>query len=87
MLSGHTRHDSMVMDMDLDNVISEPASESSTFPPNAQDPRTGVDEVEDGNEKVENVEVVQPRKMGNLMKEMKQDVQQGGMEFNMDSFF
>lgn len=31
-------------------------------------------------------EAEQPRKMGNLMKELKQDVQQGGMEFNMDSF-
>ena len=28
-----------------------------------------------------------PRKVGNLMKEIKQDVQQGGMEFNMDNFF
>jgi hypothetical protein len=28
-----------------------------------------------------------PKKMGNLMKELKQDVQQGGMEFDMDSFF
>ncbi|WVR03440.1 hypothetical protein IAU60_000431 [Kwoniella sp. DSM 27419] len=28
-----------------------------------------------------------PRKIGNLMKELKQDVQQGGMEFNMDNFF
>lgn len=27
------------------------------------------------------------KKMGNLMKELKQDVQQGGMEFNMDNFF
>lgn len=29
----------------------------------------------------------QPKKMGNLMKELKQDVQQGAMEFNMDNFF
>jgi hypothetical protein len=28
----------------------------------------------------------QPRKIGNLMKELKQDVQQGAMEFSMDSF-
>ncbi|OCF41725.1 hypothetical protein I317_04429 [Kwoniella heveanensis CBS 569] len=28
-----------------------------------------------------------PRKIGNLMKELKQDVQQGAMEFNMDNFF
>lgn len=27
------------------------------------------------------------RKIGNLMKDLKQDVQQGGMEFNMDDFF
>ena len=29
----------------------------------------------------------QPKKTGNLMKELKQDVQQGAAEFNMDSFF
>ncbi|KAK8845415.1 hypothetical protein IAR55_006128 [Kwoniella newhampshirensis] len=28
-----------------------------------------------------------PKKIGNLMKELKQDVQQGAMEFNMDNFF
>jgi hypothetical protein len=28
-----------------------------------------------------------PRKVGNLMKELRNDVQQGAMEFNMDSFF
>ncbi|WVQ94063.1 hypothetical protein IAU59_001141 [Kwoniella sp. CBS 9459] len=28
-----------------------------------------------------------PRKIGNLMKELKQDVQQGAMDFNMDNFF
>ncbi|WWC85740.1 uncharacterized protein L201_000606 [Kwoniella dendrophila CBS 6074] len=28
-----------------------------------------------------------PKKSGNLMKELKQDVQQGAMEFNMDNFF
>lgn len=28
-----------------------------------------------------------PRKVGNLMKELKNDVQQGGQEFNMDNFF
>ena len=28
-----------------------------------------------------------PRKIGNLMKELKQDVQQGAMEFDMNSFF
>lgn len=27
------------------------------------------------------------KKMGNLMKELKQDVQQGGMEFDMGNFF
>ena len=30
---------------------------------------------------------VQPKKMGNLMKELKQDVQQGAMEFDISSFF
>lgn len=33
------------------------------------------------------VEEEKPKKMGNLMKEIKQDVTQGAMEFNMDSFF
>ena len=31
--------------------------------------------------------VAQPQKIGNLMKELKQDVRQGAMEFDMDSFF
>lgn len=37
--------------------------------------------------KKEVAEEVKPKKMGNLMKEIKQDVTQGAMEFNMDSFF
>lgn len=28
-----------------------------------------------------------PKKVGNLMKELRNDVQQGAMEFNMDNFF
>jgi hypothetical protein len=37
-------------------------------------------------DKVVEPEPDQPRKIGNLMKELKQDVQQGAMEFSMDSF-
>ena len=81
----------MVMDMDvLAEGTSEPTSRVSSPPPffsrevtNGQSPPENAIE-----EEVEPVKVEpQPRKMGNLMKELKQDVQQGGMEFNMDNFF
>ncbi|WWC58046.1 uncharacterized protein I303_100581 [Kwoniella dejecticola CBS 10117] len=47
-----------------------------------------MEERNDGLQATEETEVKSPpRKVGNLMKELKQDVQQGGMEFNMDNFF
>lgn len=81
MLSNsHNRHESMVMDMDMATLDeSEPVSRVSSPPPPT------VPEVE-APAQVEEVEE-KPKKMGNLMKELKQDVTQGAMEFNMDSFF
>lgn len=81
----------MVMDMD---VLAE--SEAPTRVATPSIPLQGVfedngknvadeGEVEKQPEAV--VEPEKPKKMGNLMKELKQDVQQGAMEFDMDSFF
>ena len=86
MLShSHNRHESMINDMDMGVLVeSEPVSRISSPPP------APIVETE---QKIEDVikpeEVVEekPKKMGNLMKELKQDVTQGAMEFNMDSFF
>jgi hypothetical protein len=83
MLSNsHNRHESMIMDMDMDVLVeSEPVSRVSSPPP-------VVEKVEQVPVKTEPEEVEEkPKKMGNLMKELKQDVTQGAMEFNMDSFF
>jgi hypothetical protein len=89
MLSNsHNRHESMVMDMDMDmDTLDESAPVSrvpSPPPPPALEKVEKVDEVP-----IKSEEVVEekPKKMGNLMKELKQDVTQGAMEFNMDSFF
>jgi hypothetical protein len=84
MLSNsHNRHESMIMDMDMDVLVeSEPVSRTASPPPAVEEKveevpvRTKPEEVEE-----------KPKKMGNLMKELKQDVTQGAMEFNMDSFF
>jgi hypothetical protein len=84
MLSNsHNRHESMIMDMDMDVLVeSEPVSRVSSPPP------VVVEKVEEVPVKTEPEEVEEkPKKMGNLMKELKQDVTQGAMEFNMDSFF
>lgn len=84
MLSNsHNRHESMIMDMDMDVLVeSEPVSRVSSPPP------VTVDKVDETPVKTEPEEVEEkPKKMGNLMKELKQDVTQGAMEFNMDSFF
>jgi hypothetical protein len=83
MLSNsHNRHESMIMDMDMDVLVeSEPVSRVSSPPP-------VVEKVEQVPAKTEPEEAEErPKKMGNLMKELKQDVTQGAMEFNMDSFF
>ena len=84
MLSNsHSRHESMIMDMDMDVLVeSEPVSRVSSPPPLV------TEKVEEVPVKTEREEVEEkPKKMGNLMKELKQDVTQGAMEFNMDSFF
>lgn len=70
----------MVMDIDVLAETSEPVSRVAT-------PPMPMEENENENEKEEEKEKEGPKKVGNLMKELKQDVQQGGMEFNMDSFF
>jgi hypothetical protein len=82
MLSNsHNRHESMIMDMDMDVLVeSEPVSRVSSPPPVVEQ------KVEEAPVRSEEVEE-KPKKMGNLMKELKQDVTQGAMEFNMDSFF
>jgi hypothetical protein len=84
MLSNsHNRHESMIMDMDMDVLVeSEPVSRVSSPPPVVEE------KVEEVPVKTEPEEVEEkPKKMGNLMKELKQDVTQGAIEFNMDSFF
>jgi len=79
----------MVMDMDV-LAESEPVSRMPSPPPLNGD-TTGVEEpkVVNGTPSPETEQVVEekPKKMGNLMKELKQDVTQGAMEFSMDSFF
>lgn len=80
----------MVMDMD---VMAESEAPTRTGTPETKlggvfEDGTLAESVADKeNEKKEDVPLEPPRKMGNLMKELKQDVQQGGMEFNMDNFF
>jgi hypothetical protein len=90
MLAGHMRRESMVMDMD---VFAEGSSEPTSRMASPSPMTPPVEETEpvvkpaglvvDEEKSVES----QPKKMGNLMKELKQDVQQGAMEFNMDNFF
>ena len=72
----------MYMDMDV-LAESQPPSRLSSPPPKSinGDPVTPHD-----GSPVE-AEKEAPKKDGNLMKELKQDVQQGAMEFSMDSFF
>ncbi len=68
----------MYMDMDL-TADSAPVSRAPTPPPEINGSAV-VEEEEQGEEPP-------AKKGGNLMKEIKQDVQQGAAEFNMDSFF
>jgi hypothetical protein len=90
--NGHGRRESMVMDLDLLSE-SEPNGHirQSHGSDSAIDEEEAEVEVAKPAEEVtvkEGVaEEVKPKKMGNLMKEIKQDVTQGAMEFNMDSFF
>lgn len=85
----------MVMDMDV-LVESEPASRATSPPPPRPSGQTNgaieeeaVDSDDARPDAAVNDKVSEepPKKMGNLMKELKQDVTQGAMEFNMDSFF
>lgn len=92
----------MVMDMDV-MTVDESASVGSTRPTSPVKAGLGgvfEDEESEGayklngqaekmekKEEKKKEEAQAPRKMGNLMKELKQDVQQGAMEFNMDNFF
>jgi len=85
----------MVMDMD---VFIEGASEAPTRVPSPQAVEVLDEKLEDAISAVQEdkadsadndteIKEEPPRKMGNLMKELKQDVQQGAMEFDMNSFF
>ena len=86
----------MVMDMDLpadSPPISRPVSPPLEHSNGAIKEETEVSEeqatpaYEKVQERVQSPVDEKPKKMGNLMKELKQDVTQGAMEFNMDSFF
>ena len=91
MLSAHGRHESMIMDMDpliesepVTRVPSPTTNGHTTSPSVNGDPRPPASDLEE-NEPKSTAEP--PRKMGNLMKELKQDVQQGAAEFDMNAFF
>ncbi|ORY25155.1 RAVE protein 1 C terminal-domain-containing protein [Naematelia encephala] len=90
MLSNHNRRESMFMDIDVLAEKSEPVSRLPT-PPRSESPvfTEEIDEKTANGSEVKQVEKIEnePRKVGNLMKDLKQDVQQGAMEFDMDSFF
>lgn len=78
----------MVMDMD---ILAESVPVSRAASPPVPVHTNGAIE-EEADEKLplkveENKVSEAPKKMGNLMKELKQDVTQGAIEFNMDSFF
>lgn len=87
----------MVMDMDV--LADSPPISRTASPPSAQTNGVIAEEVEEMavdeptpaplrlEEKGQSPVEEKPKKMGNLMKELKQDVTQGAMEFNMDSFF
>ncbi|KAK4688553.1 rabconnectin-3a, partial [Tremellales sp. Uapishka_1] len=72
MLSATGRRESMVNDLTTDHGILAP------------DPK--VERISEEKEKEEETKEA-PKKVGNLMKELKQDVAQGAMEFDMGSFF
>lgn len=98
LANGHGRRESMVMDMDvLAESESVPVSRAASPPPAPPVTQSNgaIEEAEEeegqakasATKEPEPVEQSPPKKMGNLMKELKQDVTQGAMEFNMDSFF
>lgn len=79
--------------MDMDVVAESEAQARSESPKQVGDvfevevEESRANGVEGEGEIVSSPTKEEPRKMGNLMKELKQDVEQGGMEFNMDNFF
>jgi len=77
----------MLMDMD---VLNE--SGSSTRVPSPSGDVANAISIDAKTKEIEAKDTVKeepvvPPKMGNLMKELKQDVTQGAMEFDMNSFF
>ncbi|OXG74617.1 WD-repeat protein [Cryptococcus neoformans var. grubii Br795] len=90
-------HGSLFMDMD---VLAESGGSSRVSSPPVDDGgKVATPKILNGDIKMEEPATIieekkEPslspkaeRKIGNLMKDLKQDVQQGGMEFNMDDFF
>ena len=86
--------------MDMDVLVDSPPISRNTSPPPVKSNDAIEEEQEDVVDRavspslpvkteIKNPEPTEevPKKMGNLMKELKQDVTQGAMEFNMDSFF
>ncbi|WVQ76366.1 hypothetical protein IAR50_006031 [Cryptococcus sp. DSM 104548] len=96
LLSGTNGRPRESLFMDLDVLAESGASTRVASPLNAED-EPSKPRVLNGEPKVKEaatiavkepkVEEPPPKKVGNLMKELKQDVQQGAMEFNMDNFF
>ncbi|WRT63649.1 uncharacterized protein IL334_000572 [Kwoniella shivajii] len=103
MLTNEKRTESLFMDMDVlvesngtntstlptpNNEKSNPINGDEQIDPTQVRAQKEEPVEEEEEEKVKE-ELVQspPKKIGNLMKELKQDVQQGGMEFDMDNFF
>ena len=74
------RRESMYLDMDVLTESDPPSRVPS--PPNAAQGHADIN-----GSAIADEEEPQPKKAGNLMKDIKQDVQQGAAEFNMDSFF
>ncbi|KAK6905133.1 hypothetical protein I203_105952 [Kwoniella mangroviensis CBS 8507] len=101
MLTSEKRRESLFMDIDVlavdrsndtsavptptTNTSRSPSLNGIATPSEAQDGVNKKSDHEDGEEVEKSSRP--PKKIGNLMKELKQDVQQGAMEFNMDNFF
>lgn len=98
MLSAASREATMIMDLDPMAEQSEPVTRVPSPEPQMNGLESSEKQAEShvavsaitppaaATKTVEDKEV-EPKKVGNLMKELKQDVQQGAMEFNMDNFF
>ncbi|ODO01962.1 WD-repeat protein [Cryptococcus wingfieldii CBS 7118] len=96
LLSGTNGRPRESLFMDLDVLAESGGSTRDTSPANVEDEQPKP-QILNGQPKAEEpasvvkeepkAEEPPPKKVGNLMKELKQDVQQGAMEFDMDSFF